>query len=65
MTAEGGESYRFAFSADGRAWTQLGADVNGSHVEGARVALTAGGRAPGASASFDWVQITPKRAARK
>jgi xylan 1,4-beta-xylosidase len=65
MTAEGGESYRFAFSADGRAWTQLGGEVNGSHVEGARVALTAGGRAPGASAAFDWVQITPRRAPRK
>ena len=65
MTAEGGESYRFSFSADGREWTQVGADVNGSHVEGSRVALTAGGRAPGASAAFDWVQITPRRAPRK
>ena len=65
MRAEGGESYRFSFSADGREWTELGTDVSGGHVESARVALTAGARAPGASAVFDWVQITPRRAARK
>jgi beta-xylosidase len=65
MTADGGDTYRFAFSADGRAWTQLGGKVRGGHVEGARVALTAGGRAPGTAAMFDWVQITPRRAARK
>jgi xylan 1,4-beta-xylosidase len=65
MTAEGGATYRFAFSADGRAWTEVGGEVDGGHVEGARVALTAGGRAPGAGAAFDWVQITPARAAKK
>jgi len=65
MTAAGGESYRFAFSADGRAWTEVGGAVNGGHIEGARVALTAGGRAPGASAAFDWVQITPRRSSPK
>jgi hypothetical protein len=56
MTAAGGETYRFAFSADGRVWRDVGGDVNGSHVEGARVALTVGGPA-GASARFDWVRI--------
>jgi xylan 1,4-beta-xylosidase len=53
MEAEGGEKYRFAFSLDGRKWTEVGAAVSGSHIEGARVALTAGGGA----ASFDWVRI--------
>jgi beta-xylosidase len=53
MTVEAGETYRFAFSGDGRRWTELGGAVNGSHVEGARVALTAAGGA----ARFDWVRI--------
>jgi hypothetical protein len=38
----------------------LGGAVAGGHVEGARVALTVGG-APGSSASFDWLRITPRR----
>jgi xylan 1,4-beta-xylosidase len=53
MTAEGGERYHFAFSGDGRKWAELGGPVNGSHVEGARVALTASEGA----ARFDWVRI--------
>ncbi|HWS56343.1 MAG TPA: family 43 glycosylhydrolase [Pyrinomonadaceae bacterium] len=57
MTAEGGRSYRFAFSGDGQRWTELGGAVEGSHVEGARVALTA---ADGA-ARFDWVRIRNSR----
>jgi hypothetical protein len=57
MTAEGGEQYHFAFSLDGRKWTELGGPVNGSHVEGARVALTAAGGA----AHFDWVRIKSSR----
>ncbi|HEV3468242.1 MAG TPA: family 43 glycosylhydrolase [Pyrinomonadaceae bacterium] len=57
MTAAGGETYRFAFSADGRAWTELGGAVAGSHVEAARVALTAAGGA----ARFDWVRIKSSR----
>jgi beta-xylosidase len=62
MTAKDGESYRFSFSADGRAWKDLGGPVDGSYIEGARVALTAGGTTPGASAKFDWIRITPARA---
>ncbi|HYY94910.1 MAG TPA: family 43 glycosylhydrolase [Pyrinomonadaceae bacterium] len=54
MTAEGGARYRFAFSANGREWTELGGAVEGSYIESARVALTAGGGA----ARFDWVKIT-------
>jgi beta-xylosidase len=55
MTAEGGERYRFAFSTDGRVWTEVGGAVEGGFIEGARVALTAAGGA----ARFDWVRITP------
>jgi xylan 1,4-beta-xylosidase len=55
MTAEGGARYRFAFSADGREWTELGGAVEGGYIEAARVALTAGG----GPARFDWVKITP------
>ncbi|PYS81364.1 MAG: xylosidase [Acidobacteria bacterium] len=55
MTAEGGERYRFAFSANGRDWKELGGAVEGGYIEGARVALTAGG----GPARFDWVKITP------
>lgn len=58
MTVAGGARYRFAFSADGRAWTKAGEDVNGSYLEGARVALTAGGTA-GASARFESIEIKP------
>ncbi len=60
MTATDGETYRFAFSTNGREWKNLGDPVDGSYIEGARVALTAGGASPGAAAKFDWVRITPK-----
>ncbi|HYO63545.1 MAG TPA: family 43 glycosylhydrolase [Pyrinomonadaceae bacterium] len=53
MTATGGETFRFAFSTDGREWTELGGAVDGRHVEGARLALTAGG----GPVRFDWVRI--------
>ena len=55
MTAEGGERYRFAFSQNGREWTELGRPVEGGYIESARVALTAAGGA----ARFDWVKIMP------
>jgi beta-xylosidase len=55
MRAEGGERYRFAYSADGRAWNELGGEVDGSYIEGAHVALVASGI--GAS-RFDWIRIT-------
>jgi xylan 1,4-beta-xylosidase len=54
MTAEGGERYRFAFSANGRDWTDLGGAVDGGYIEGAHVALIASG----GPARFDWVKIT-------
>jgi hypothetical protein len=61
MTASGGETYRFAYSADGRDWKELGGPVSAGYIEGAHVALTAGGRA-GSAARFEWVRITPGRA---
>jgi beta-xylosidase len=60
MTAERGEVYRFAFSANGRDWQTLGGAVDGGYIEGAHVALTAGG----AAARFDWVRIEPRAAAK-
>ena len=56
MTAEGGERYRFAFSVNGRDWTELGEAVEASYIEGARVALTAGA----GPARFDWVKIVSR-----
>ena len=56
MTAEGGERYRFAFSANGRDWTDVGGPVDAGYIEGARVALTASGGA----ARFDWVKVVSK-----
>ncbi|HEY0078631.1 MAG TPA: family 43 glycosylhydrolase [Pyrinomonadaceae bacterium] len=60
MTAKDGELYRFAYSADGRDWKELGEAVDGSFIEGAHVALTAGG-APGSPARFDWFRLSPNR----
>ena len=58
MTAKGGESYQFAYSLDGNSWTDLGKPIVGSHVEGARVALTHVGKAR--EARFDWLKIVQK-----
>jgi beta-xylosidase len=63
MTAAGGEQFRFAFSTNGRDWRELGGIVLGSYIEGAHVALTAGGE--GAAARFDWVKIKRARPAAK
>jgi len=55
MTAKGGEFYQFAYSLDGNSWMDLGKPIVGSHVEGARVALTHVGKAQ--TARFDWLKI--------
>ncbi|MBA2619669.1 MAG: family 43 glycosylhydrolase [Acidobacteria bacterium] len=55
MIAREGELYQFAYSSDGENWTNLGEPVVGSHVEGARVALTHVGK--GQAARFDWLKI--------
>lgn len=64
MSARDGRFYRFAFSRDGRSWTDVGAEVDGSYLppwdRGVRVALAAGG-AQGSPARFDWLRITPSR----
>jgi xylan 1,4-beta-xylosidase len=64
MTARDGHLYRFAFSPDGRRWTDVGAEMDGSYLppwdRGVRVALTAGG-ARDSVARFDWLRITPSR----
>jgi beta-xylosidase len=62
VSARDGHRFRFAMSADGRDWTELGGEVGGEHLPpwdlAVRVALTAGGTAdPGAR--FDWVRIEP------
>lgn len=57
MTVKDGEQFRFAFSTNGRDWKELGEAIKASNVEGAHVALTAGGAS---GARFDWVKITPK-----
>jgi hypothetical protein len=63
MIVTGGEQFRFAYSVNGRDWKELGGAVAGSHVEGAHVALTAGGATTGAR--FDWFKITYGRAEKK
>lgn len=60
IEAEGGEIYRFSYSADGEKWTRIGDAVTGSHVEGARVALVYNDRDANAGARFDWVTIEQK-----
>jgi hypothetical protein len=55
MTVTDGEQFRFTYSVNGRDWQELGGTVY-ANIEGAHVALTAGG----AGARFDWVKITPK-----
>lgn len=64
MTARNGHLYRFAFSRDGRSWTEIGGEVDGSYLppwdRGVRVALTAGG-AQTSPARFNWLRITPAR----
>lgn len=60
MSVSGGSHYRFAFSSDGRDWKELDDEVNGSFMEGVRVALTTGGVA-GATAKFEWLRVISTR----
>jgi beta-xylosidase len=61
MTASGGNRYRFAFSTDGRRWTNIGEELDGSYLppwdRGVRVALVAGG----GPVRFDSLRIAPAR----
>lgn len=56
MTVKDGEQFRFTYSVNGRDWKEVGGIIQAGNVEGAHVALVAGG----ASARFDWLKITPK-----
>jgi xylan 1,4-beta-xylosidase len=63
LKASQGRLLRFAVSADGTSWTDLGDEAKGDSLppwdRGLRVALLAGGL-PGASARFDSLRITPE-----
>lgn len=58
VTVSDARLYRFAFSANGRDWKEVGGTIDGSFVESTNVALTSGGAA-GARAKFDWVRVEP------
>lgn len=64
MISTGGHRFRFAASADGQRWTQVG-NKQGTALppwdHAVRVALTSGG-VEGAAARFDGLQIAPPRA---
>ena len=60
MSVTEGWRYRFAYSTDGRDWKELEGEINGSFLEGVRVALTAGG-GEGAAGNFEWLRVTPAR----
>jgi hypothetical protein len=55
MTVEDAEFYQFSYSLNGENWTPVGKRIPGSHVEGARIALTHAGK--GRGARFDWLRI--------
>ncbi len=58
MTARAGHLYRFAVSANGRDWTEVGEELDGSYLppwdRGVRVALVASG---GIGGRFDWLRL--------
>jgi beta-xylosidase len=56
MTAKDGARYRFSYSLDGKTWTPIGDEVDGSHLGYVRIALNAGGAA-GAVGKFEWLRI--------
>lgn len=60
MTVRGGESFDFAWSADGENYAKIGETINGSYVEGARVALVYNGKTPNAGARFDFLKVEQK-----
>jgi xylan 1,4-beta-xylosidase len=64
MTATEGHRFRFAMSANGRVWRDLGEELEGQYLppwdRGVRIALSSGG-ARGAVARFGSLRITPTR----
>ncbi|HEY6227704.1 MAG TPA: xylosidase, partial [Verrucomicrobiae bacterium] len=66
LTAERGRQYQFAYSADGKNWTDL-SNTSGTHLppwdRAVRVGLTVGG-AEGAEARFDEFKFEPAQNTR-
>jgi xylan 1,4-beta-xylosidase len=64
LSARDGHLFKFAISANGRNWIDVGPELNGDYLppwdRGLRVALTAGGTA-GAAARFNSLRIVPAR----
>jgi hypothetical protein len=64
VTARDGHLFHFAYSRNGRDWTDVGTELDGDYLppwdRGLRVALTAGG-ATGMSARFGSLRILPQR----
>jgi hypothetical protein len=56
MMVASGMRYRFAISIDGHDWKEIGQDINGTYLEGGRVALIVEGT-KGASARFESLKI--------
>jgi hypothetical protein len=64
LTARDGHRFRFAMSANGRDWKNIGEEMEGDYLppwdRGVRVALTGGGT-EGTVARFGSLRITPSR----
>ena len=58
MTVREGTRYRFSYGVDGKTWTPVGDEVDGTHLGNVRVALNVGGAA-GAIGKFEWLRIEP------
>lgn len=57
IKAKDGEVFNFAYSADGKTWTELGDKMLFSNLEGARLALIYNDKTPNAGARFDWFRV--------
>jgi xylan 1,4-beta-xylosidase len=68
MNVTSGKDFHFAFSRDGRAWTDIEEQLGGEYLPpwdlAVRIALTVGG-VPGATARFDYLRITAARSLRR
>lgn len=60
IEAKDGETFDFAFSADGKNWQPIGDKIIFSTLEGARIALVYNGTTPNAGAKFDWIKVEQK-----
>ena len=58
MTVREGTRYRFSYGVDGKPWSPVGDEVDGTHLGNVRVALNVGGAA-GAIGKFEWLRIVP------